>query len=119
MDSIRNNKQQLVDGLEGRRSLELISAIYESIETGKLTIKVEDKGDASIGDGVIEKDETSITISQDNIDENSKIFITPRVMTEKPLVVTEIEDGEFTVEVSDPIEDEEGLLFDWWIVDVE
>lgn len=27
--------QQLVDGLEGRRSIELISAIYESIETGK------------------------------------------------------------------------------------
>ena len=30
---ILNNKQQLVDGLQGRRSLELISAIYESIET--------------------------------------------------------------------------------------
>jgi UDP-N-acetyl-2-amino-2-deoxyglucuronate dehydrogenase len=27
--------QQLVDGLQGRRSIELISAIYESIETGK------------------------------------------------------------------------------------
>ena len=25
----------LVDGLEGRKSLELISAIYESVETGK------------------------------------------------------------------------------------
>ncbi|HAE41088.1 MAG TPA: oxidoreductase [Candidatus Riflebacteria bacterium] len=35
VDSIRNNKKQLIDGLEGRRSLELISAIYESIETGK------------------------------------------------------------------------------------
>lgn len=35
VDCIRNNKQQLVDGLEGRKSLELISAIYESIETGK------------------------------------------------------------------------------------
>jgi predicted dehydrogenase len=30
---ILDNKQQLVDGLQGRRSLELISAIYESIET--------------------------------------------------------------------------------------
>ena len=29
------SKRQLVDGLEGRRSLELISAIYESIETGR------------------------------------------------------------------------------------
>jgi predicted dehydrogenase len=35
VDCIRNNKQQLVDGLEGRKSLELISAIYESIETGR------------------------------------------------------------------------------------
>lgn len=35
VDSILNDKKQLVDGLEGRRSLELISAIYESIETGK------------------------------------------------------------------------------------
>lgn len=35
VDSIINDKKQLVDGLEGRKSLELISAIYESIETGK------------------------------------------------------------------------------------
>jgi predicted dehydrogenase len=33
--SILNDKAGLVDGLEGRKSLELISAIYESIETGK------------------------------------------------------------------------------------
>ena len=32
---IENNTRLLVDGLEGRRSLELIMAIYESIETGK------------------------------------------------------------------------------------
>ncbi len=35
LDSIINDKKQLVDGLEGRKSLELISAIYESVETGK------------------------------------------------------------------------------------
>ena len=35
VDCIRNDKQQLVDGLEGRKSLELISAIYESVETGR------------------------------------------------------------------------------------
>lgn len=35
VDAIRNNKQGLIDGLEGRKSLELISAIYESIETGQ------------------------------------------------------------------------------------
>lgn len=32
--SIDNHRRGLVDGLEGRRSLELINAIYESIETG-------------------------------------------------------------------------------------
>ena len=35
IDCIINEKKALVDGLEGRKSLELISAIYESVETGK------------------------------------------------------------------------------------
>ena len=35
VDCIVNDRQHLVDGLEGRRSLELISAVYESIETGR------------------------------------------------------------------------------------
>jgi UDP-N-acetyl-2-amino-2-deoxyglucuronate dehydrogenase len=35
VDCISNNGQHLVDGLVGRKSLELINAIYESIETGK------------------------------------------------------------------------------------
>ena len=33
VDGILNNKQHIVDGLVGRKSLELISAIYESMET--------------------------------------------------------------------------------------
>jgi UDP-N-acetyl-2-amino-2-deoxyglucuronate dehydrogenase len=33
VDCIVNDRQHLVDGLEGRKSLELISAIYESVET--------------------------------------------------------------------------------------
>ena len=35
VDCILHEKQHLVDGLEGRKSLELINAIYESIETKK------------------------------------------------------------------------------------
>ena len=35
VESITYDKKQLVDGLEGRKSLELISAIYESIETSQ------------------------------------------------------------------------------------
>ena len=35
VDCILNNTQHLVDGLQGRKSLELINAIYESVETGR------------------------------------------------------------------------------------
>ena len=35
IDAISNDRKHLVDGLEGRRSLELINAIYESVETGR------------------------------------------------------------------------------------
>jgi len=35
VDCINGKKQALVDGLKGRRSVELINAIYESIETGR------------------------------------------------------------------------------------
>lgn len=35
VDCITNNARHLVDGLQGRKSLELINAIYESIETGR------------------------------------------------------------------------------------
>jgi predicted dehydrogenase len=35
VDCIKNDRRHLVDGLEGRKSLELINAIYESIETNR------------------------------------------------------------------------------------
>lgn len=35
VDCILNDTHHLVDGLEGRKSLELINAIYESVETGR------------------------------------------------------------------------------------
>ncbi len=35
VDCIQHQKTHLVDGLAGRKSLELINAIYESVETGK------------------------------------------------------------------------------------
>lgn len=35
VDAIVQGKKALVDGLEGRKSLELIMALYESVETGK------------------------------------------------------------------------------------
>lgn len=35
VDGIQNDKRHLVDGLQGRKSIELINAIYESVETGQ------------------------------------------------------------------------------------
>ena len=35
VECIKNGSSQLVDGLQGRKSLELINAIYESVESGK------------------------------------------------------------------------------------
>ena len=35
IDAFRQGKRGLVDGLEGRRSIEVINAIYESSEQGK------------------------------------------------------------------------------------
>jgi predicted dehydrogenase len=35
IDAVRHGRTALVDGLEGRRSLELINALYESAETGR------------------------------------------------------------------------------------
>jgi predicted dehydrogenase len=35
INSIKNDSNGLIDGLEGRKSVELINAIYESAETGK------------------------------------------------------------------------------------
>jgi len=35
VDCIKNGNSNLVDGLQGRKSIELINAIYESIETGR------------------------------------------------------------------------------------
>ena len=40
IDTLETGKSALVDGLEARRSLEIITAIYESIETGReITVK--------------------------------------------------------------------------------
>ena len=35
IDSLRNDRKGLIDGLEGRKSVELINALYESATTGK------------------------------------------------------------------------------------
>jgi len=91
----------------------------EETETGKLIINVSDEAKKTIGEGKIEKDKSKLTISSLSVDKYSKVFVTPRVKTSQSLAVTEIKDGEFTVEVNDPISSEDGLMFDWWIVEVK
>jgi len=113
------------DGEQVLKSIELGSNDFikkfkaEETETGKLVINISDEDEATIGEGVIEEGESSVTISQDNISEDSRIFVTPRVVTEQSLAVTDISDGEFTVEVSEEVADEDGLPFDWWIIETK
>jgi len=90
----------------------------QETETGKLIISVSDDEEAKIGKAVIKKGENSITISKSKVKENSKIFITPRASISQALAVTEIEDGKFTVEVAEEVTEEDGLPFDWWIVEI-
>lgn len=49
VDVVENQKPQLVDGRVGRKSLELIIAIYESIETGKEVFMDKASGKCQLG----------------------------------------------------------------------
>lgn len=51
VESLRTGKAGLVDGLEGRKSLELISAIYESIETKREVVLRFQASRARLGHG--------------------------------------------------------------------
>ncbi|MEI7426130.1 MAG: hypothetical protein WCK16_04385 [Candidatus Moraniibacteriota bacterium] len=59
---------------------------------------------------------TSVIIKTTAVTANSRIFITPKVITTQPLSVTHIEIGQsFTVEVKNPVA--ENINFDWFIVE--
>jgi predicted dehydrogenase len=47
VDAIKKNRQPAVDGQEGRRSIEIILAIYKAAETGK-AVKLPLKGDPTL-----------------------------------------------------------------------
>jgi len=49
VDCIISNSQQLVDGFEGRRSLEIISALYESMETGQEVLMTGSRRNVRLG----------------------------------------------------------------------
>tara|TARA_B100000212_G_scaffold184772_1_gene139340 strand:- start:299 stop:1363 length:1065 start_codon:yes stop_codon:yes gene_type:complete len=49
VDSILNNRKYSIDGISGRKSLELVTAIYESIESGKPVYMNNLKGKIRLG----------------------------------------------------------------------
>jgi hypothetical protein len=93
--------------------------VTKTLETQKIVIDVKKDEDATIGESTIAKGKTSVTILNSFVNKDSKIFVTPRVKTEQTLAVTEIKDGEFTVEVSNEVTENDGLSFDWWIVEIK
>ncbi len=60
--------------------------------------------------------ETKTTVKNDSVNENSKIFITPRSkLNNQTIIVTKIVKGEFEVEIEQPLNID--VLFDYFVVD--
>lgn len=76
------------------------------------------QGNRTVGTGVISTGQTRVVINNSNVRGNSKVFITPRTLTDKSLVVTGIQNGQsFTVEIVGTATRD--ITFDYWIVGVE
>ena len=73
---------------------------------------------AVIGSDTIAAGEKEITIETTAVRETSKIFITPTVLTDKILTITEkVSCESFKVEITENTPD--AINFDWWIVQTE
>ncbi|PJA38553.1 hypothetical protein CO180_03280, partial [candidate division WWE3 bacterium CG_4_9_14_3_um_filter_41_6] len=69
----------------------------------------------AVGSGVIVAGETSITIQQNLVNKDTKIFVTATTDTEnQPLFVTHDVDGEFVVHLGIPLT--KNVQFDYWVV---
>jgi len=104
------------------QSAKITSLTAEKVETGGLIIKIADDSDATIGTSKIESGETNVIVKTGKATSDSKIFVTPKITTDKTLSVTNIiTDGDqkgFKVEIKEPAL-EADLPFDWWIVDTK
>ena len=70
---------------------------------------------SSAGSAVIPAGSTSLTINSDLVSAQSAVFVTPNIVLESPLSVTESSPGtSFKVEIPRPLD--RGLPFKWWIV---
>jgi len=89
--------------------------VFQVNSTGKLSIK--DSGDnASIGSGIIDTDQTQVTIKTDAVTKSSKVFITPiGEHLEPPYIwISKKEDGYFVVQSKESLNQQ--IKFDWWVV---
>ena len=127
-----NNPPKTIFSLSGDLILEKLKAQKveaEEVEAKQVTTKVlavvsqekedSENNDASTaGKGIIQSGEKSVFINTSAVEKKDKIFITPRVATNKNIAVTEIREGEgFLVEVPTNLsENEEAIKFDWLIV---
>jgi hypothetical protein len=112
-----------IDILDGKVTIDINGNIKAAgkitapeIETKKLFIQTTDVAGATIGTGVIETGETTVTIPAVTITAKSKVFVTATSLTGKqPLIVSRKDPGKsFTVKIEQPINSE--ITFDWWIV---
>ncbi|MFA6082681.1 MAG: tail fiber domain-containing protein [Patescibacteria group bacterium] len=107
----------------------------ENLETGLLTIKVVDSDAATIGTAVIcpvgkkadasnqcvadaTGDGKSVVVPTTAVSSGTKVFVTPKNVTDKVLAVTALIAGEsFQVEIQQVTDSD--LEFDWWIVEAK
>jgi len=106
-----------IDRVENSGDISILGKLEASeIVGGIFKVKVVYEDEQTIGEGKIEAGDNSVEIETKSLTENSKVFVTPRVAIEKPLAVTEVEEGEsFTVELVNITEKD--IEFDWWVVE--
>jgi cytoskeletal protein CcmA (bactofilin family) len=99
------NGTVLVDGTVLAKKIETIS--YAIDESSQMV------GNATLITGEIE-----ITIENDKVEENSRIFVTPLSSTKgQSLYISDKKQGEsFTVKIDNPVDHD--IKFDWWILEV-
>ena len=87
----------------------------DKVEAGSYAIK---ETSELVGSSTLAAGDTEIVIENTNVQEDSKVFITPTTSTGgQTLIVSQKTEGEsFTVSIETAIEND--ITFDWWILDV-
>lgn len=93
-------------------------AMTEIDQLGECTINQTDSDGDGLNDATGNKlnDGKTIKVRTISVSSTSKIFVTPKVATDQPLAVTNINVGEsFTVEIKNPVS--EKINFDWFLLE--